>query len=78
MTTQLGVPVSLPAEYSMYPSDTMFSVSSNELNTLGDDLLHWARTDDSALRNIDTTLLDDIYGDLASSGAFPNAFMNGY
>ncbi|KAH7324540.1 fungal-specific transcription factor domain-containing protein [Stachybotrys elegans] len=75
---QLGEPASLPAGYPRYSSDTMFPLSSNELSTLGDDLLHWARTDDSTLRTIDTTLLDYIYGDPNSSGASTNAFMGGF
>ncbi|KAH8176566.1 fungal specific transcription factor domain-containing protein [Sarocladium implicatum] len=78
MAAQVGEPVGLSAEYN---TDTMFAVSSNELNdlnTLGDDLLHWARTDDSTLRTIDTTLLDDIYGDLDLSGPALNAFFGGF
>jgi hypothetical protein len=75
MTSQLEGIASLPAGY---PDDTVFTVNSDELNTLGDDLLHWARTDDSTLWNIDTTLLDYIYGDPNSSGAVPNAFSGGF
>jgi hypothetical protein len=79
MTDQLRGPVSLPTGYPAYPSDTiMFAVGSDELNILGDDLLHWARTDDSTLRTIDTTLLDYIYGDPNSSGALSNAFLGGF
>ncbi|KAL2203791.1 hypothetical protein CC79DRAFT_1277412 [Sarocladium strictum] len=76
--SQPGGAVNLSAGFSRLPDDTTFTLSPYELNTLSDDVLQWARTDDSTLRHIDTTLLDYIYGDPDSSGAIPNAFLGGF
>ncbi|KAH7017972.1 uncharacterized protein B0I36DRAFT_335108 [Microdochium trichocladiopsis] len=75
MTGPLQVNFSLPAGDV---GETMFTVGSNELNTLSDDLLHWTRTDDSTLWNMDNTLLDYIYGDPDSFGQIPNTFSGGF
>jgi hypothetical protein len=75
LNDQFGVPVSLPTGYL---NDTMFTINSNEVNPLADDLLDWTHVDGSGLRNFDQTLLECMYGDLNSSGEIPDAFFGGF